>query len=53
MIIDEKEGTVFGTWDEREEMFEKVKEIALRKKNAPIITRIDELMQQINQQGDK
>ena len=51
MIIDEKRGTIFGTWDEREEMFEKIKEIALRKKNAPIIARIDEMMRQINQQG--
>tara|TARA_R110002167_G_scaffold288697_1_gene493744 strand:+ start:183 stop:347 length:165 start_codon:yes stop_codon:yes gene_type:complete len=47
MIIDEKKGTVFGTWDEREKMLEKVKEIAHRKKNAPIIARIDEMMQQI------
>ena len=52
MIIDEKEGVVFGTLDEREEMFEKIKEIAYRKKNAPIIARIDELMRQINQQGE-
>jgi len=53
MIIDEEKGTVFGTWDERDKMLEKVKEISLRKKNAPIIARIDELMQQINQQGNK
>ena len=47
MIIDEKKGTVFGTWDERDKMFEKIKEISLRKKNAPIIARIDEMMRQI------
>ena len=51
MIIDEERGTVFGTLDEREEMLEKIKEIAHRKKNAPIIARIDEMMRQINQQG--
>ena len=51
MIIDEEKGTIFGTWDKREEMLEKIKEIAHRKKNAPVITRIDELMRQINQQG--
>tara|TARA_R100001126_G_C4711499_1_gene94964 strand:- start:231 stop:398 length:168 start_codon:yes stop_codon:yes gene_type:complete len=51
MIIDEERGTIFGTWDEREEMLEKIKEIAHRKKNAPVIARIDELMRQINQQG--
>jgi len=47
MIIDEEKGTVFGTWDEREKMLEKVKEIDHKKKNAPIIARIDEMMQQI------
>jgi len=47
MIIDEESGTVFGTWDERDKMLEKVKEISLRKKNAPIIARIDEMMRQI------
>jgi hypothetical protein len=47
MIIDEEKGTVFGTWDEREKMLEKVKEISHKKKNAPIIARIDEMMQQI------
>tara|TARA_X000001388_G_C2221975_1_gene119633 strand:+ start:288 stop:455 length:168 start_codon:yes stop_codon:yes gene_type:complete len=51
MIIDEEKGTIFGTWEEREEMFEKIKEIANKKKSAPIIARIDELMRQINQQG--
>tara|TARA_Y100000114_G_scaffold117285_1_gene111649 strand:- start:155 stop:322 length:168 start_codon:yes stop_codon:yes gene_type:complete len=51
MIIDEEKGTIFGTWDEREEMLEKIKEIAFRKKNAPVIARIDEMMRQINQQG--
>jgi len=53
MTIDEEKVIIFGTWDEREEMLEKIKEIAYRKKNAPIIARIDELMQQINQQGNK
>jgi len=53
MIIDEKKGTVFGTWDERDKMLEEIKRISHRKKNAPIIARIDELMQQINQQGNK
>ena len=52
MIIDEEKGTIFGTWEEREEMLEKIKEIANKKKNAPIIARIDELMRQINQQGN-
>jgi len=52
MIIDEEKETIFGTWDEREEMLEKIKEIAHRKKNAPVIARIDELMRQINQQGN-
>ena len=52
MIIDEEKGTIFGTWEEREEMLEKIKEIAHRKKNAPIIVRIDEMMRQINQQGN-
>ena len=52
MIIDEEKGIIFGTLDEREEMLEKIKEIAHRKKNAPIITRIDEMMRQINQQGN-
>ena len=51
MIIDEERGTVFGTLDEREEMLEKIKEIAYKKKNAPIIARVDEMMRQINQQG--
>jgi hypothetical protein len=51
MIIDEEKGIIFGTLDEREEMLEKIKEIALRKKNAPIIARIDEMMRQINEQG--
>ena len=51
MIIDEEKGTIFGTWQEREEMLEKIKEIAYKKKNAPIIARIDEMMRQINQQG--
>jgi hypothetical protein len=53
MIIDEEKGTIFGTLDEREEMLEKIKELAYRKKNAPVIARIDELMRQINQQGSK
>ena len=53
MIIDEEKGIIFGTWDEREEMLEKIKEIAHRKKNAPVIARIDEMMRQINQQGSK
>ena len=47
MIIDEERGTIFGTWDEREKMLEKIKEIAHKKKNAPIIARIDEMMRQI------
>ena len=51
MIVDEKRGTIFGTLEEREEMLEKIKEIAYKKKNAPIIARIDEMMRQINQQG--
>ena len=51
MIVDEERGTVFGTLEEREEMLEKIKEIAHRKKSAPIIARIDEMMRQINQQG--
>tara|TARA_R100000995_G_scaffold80142_1_gene51713 strand:- start:1299 stop:1466 length:168 start_codon:yes stop_codon:yes gene_type:complete len=51
MIIDEEKGTIFGTWDEREEMLEKIKEIAYKKKSAPIIARIEELMRQINEQG--
>ena len=51
MIIDEERGTIFGTWEEREEMLEKIKEIAYKKKSAPIIARIDEMMRQINQQG--
>jgi len=51
MIIDEERGTIFGTWQEREEMLEKIKEITYKKKNAPIIARIDEMMRQINQQG--
>ena len=50
MIIDEEKGTIFGTLEEREEMLEKIKEIAYKKKNAPIIARIDEMMQQIKQQ---
>ena len=53
MIIDEERGTVFGTLDEREEMLKKIKEIAYKKKSAPIIARIEELMQQINKQGNK
>ena len=53
MIIDEEKGIIFGTWNEREEMFEKIKEIANKKKNAPVIARIDEMMRQINQQGSK
>ena len=52
MIIDEKEGTIFGTLDEREEMLEKIKEIAYKKKSAPIIARIDEMMRQINEQEE-
>ena len=52
MIIDEKEGTIFGTWQEREEMLEKIKEIAYKKKSAPIIARIDEMMRQINEQEE-
>ena len=52
MIIDEERGTVFGTLEEREEMLKKIKEIAYKKKNAPIIARIDEMMRQINQQGN-
>ena len=52
MIIDEEKGTIFGTWEEREEMLKKVKEIAFKKKNAPVIARIDEMMRQINQQGN-
>ena len=51
MIVDEERGTVFGTLEEREEMLEKIKEIAYKKKSAPIIARIDEMMRQINQQG--
>ena len=51
MIIDEEKGTIFGTWEEREEMVEKIKEIAFKKKNAPIISRIEEQMKQINEQG--
>ena len=51
MVVDEERGTVFGTLEEREEMLEKIKEIAYKKKNAPIIARIDEMMRQINQQG--
>ena len=47
MIIDEERGTIFGTLDERDKMFEKIKEIAHKKKNAPIIARIDEMMRQI------
>jgi len=50
MIVDEERGTVFGTLEEREEMLEKIKEIAYKKKSAPIIARIDEMMQQIKQQ---
>ena len=50
MIIDEEKGTIFGTWDEREEMLEKIKEIALKKEWRKICYRIDELMQQIKQQ---
>lgn len=53
MVIDEEKGIIFGTWEEREEMFEKIKEIAHKKKIAPIITRIDEMMRQINQQEKK
>tara|TARA_B100000925_G_C21866675_1_gene412437 strand:+ start:288 stop:452 length:165 start_codon:yes stop_codon:yes gene_type:complete len=53
MVIDEEKGIIFGTWKEREEMFEKIKEIAHKKKNAPIIARIDEMMRQINQQEKK
>ena len=53
MIIDEEKGTIFGTWEEREEMLEKIKEIAFKKKNAPIIARIDEMMRQIDEQGSK
>ena len=53
MIIDEEKGIIFGTLDEREEMLKKIKEIANKKKNAPIIARIDEMMRQINQQGNK
>tara|TARA_R100001440_G_scaffold44232_1_gene63997 strand:- start:843 stop:1004 length:162 start_codon:yes stop_codon:yes gene_type:complete len=53
MNINEKEGVIFGTWDEREEMLKKMKELVYRKKNAQIIARIEELMQQINQQGSK
>ena len=52
MIVDEERGTVFGTLEEREEMLEKIKEIAYKKKSAPIIARIDEMMRQINQQGN-
>ena len=33
-------------------LLEKIKEIAFRKKNAPVIARIDEMMRQINQQGN-
>ena len=51
MVVDEERGTVFGTLEEREEMLEKIKEIAYKKKSAPIIARIDEMMRQINQQG--
>ena len=47
MIIDEERGTIFRTLDEREEILEKIKEIAHKKKNAPIIARIDEMMRQI------
>ena len=50
MIIDEERGTVFGTWDEREEMLEKIKEIVLKKESRKICYRIEELMQQIKQQ---
>ena len=50
MIIDEEKGTIFGTWEEREEMLEKIKEIALKKEWRKICYRIDELMQQIKQQ---
>jgi chaperonin cofactor prefoldin len=50
MIIDEEKGIVFGTLDEREEMLEKIKEIALKKEWRKICYRIDELMQQIKQQ---
>ena len=50
MIIDEEKGTIFGTWDEREEMLEKIKEIALKKEIRKICYRIEELMQQIKQQ---
>ena len=50
MVIDEERGTVFGTWDEREEMLEKIKEIALKKESRKICYRIEELMQQIKQQ---
>jgi hypothetical protein len=52
MIIDEEKGTIFGTWQEREEMLEKIKEIAYKKKSAPIIARIDEMMRQINEQEE-
>ena len=52
MIIDEEKGTIFGTLDEREEMLEKIKEIALKKEWRKICYRIDELMQQIKQQGE-
>ena len=52
MIIDEERGTIFGTLDEREEMLEKIKEIAYKKKSAPIIARIDEMMRQINEQEE-
>ena len=50
MIIDEEKGIIFGTLDEREEMLEKIKEIALKKEWRKICYRIDELMQQIKQQ---
>ena len=45
MIIDEEKGTIFGTWQEREEMLEKIKEIALKKEWRKICYRIDEMMQ--------
>ena len=50
MIIDEERGTIFGTLEEREEMLEKIKEIALKKESRKICYRIEELMQQIKQQ---
>ena len=52
MIIDEERGTIFGTLDEREEMLEKIKEIALKKERRKICYRIEELMQQIKQQEE-